>query len=695
MTRVIAFLLIAAFQLPLLSEANAATTVQNDITRATLIADTDAIKAGTPFKLGVLLEPKEGWHSYWENPGDAGLATVLTWALPQNFSASNTLWPAPERINEGPLTIYGYHNAVFLPVTITPPETLDNLQVYSISVKAEWLICKDICIPESATLDIALPVGNPASTANERWFEEHQKKFPKTLDETFAFTHNLTNIDISVPIEALGTNNISEAQFFVRESNALRYAGKQAFKTDSHTLNLSIEKSNSDTPKKLSGVLALKDGDGTTHAFDIKLEATEVAAAPAIHTPQDTQKQDIFFPLILAFALLGGLILNLMPCVLPVLSLKALAVLKKADKEKSEARKHGIAYTLGILVSFGVLAGFLISLQQAGEHVGWGYQMQSPVFVGFLIYLLFLVGLNLSGMFDLPVLLGNTGSKLASESSARGSFFTGILATAVATPCTAPFMASAVGVALTLPAWQAFLIFEALGLGLALPFLLISFAPALLRFLPKPGAWMESFKQLLAFPMYASVIWLLWVLTLQTSAMGMVWMTSGLLIIALILWMKRLFANAVTYRIVAVVLFACVIAFTLNTISTIEPIESQAMHSDMQTVPYSASSVATLRSEGKAIFVNATAAWCITCQVNAKTAIHTQAVMDVFKQNNITYMVADWTRKNTEISDFLKSFGYQGVPLYVFYPPNNAAPIVLPQILTPSVILETINQGDK
>ncbi len=690
LARAITYVLIAALQLAGLAQAEAASSVQNEITRATLVADTDAIKAGIPFKAGVLLEPKQGWHTYWENPGDAGLPTALAWALPQDFNASGILWPAPERINEGPLTIYGYHDTVFLPATITPPATLNDSEIYKVSVKVDWLVCKDICIPESATLDMAMPVGTPTTSAQSALFAAHDKIFPKVLDETFSFTQNETNLDLSIPREALNVNNISEVQFFMRQQNAMRYNEKQAFKADAHTLNVSLIKSNADVPAALSGILSVKNNSGDAKYFDIQLKAGSGSAPTPMSSHTEAAPQDVFFPLVLAFAILGGIILNLMPCVLPVLSLKALAILKKADKHKAEVRKHGIAYTFGILVSFAVLAGFLISLQQAGEHVGWGYQMQSPIFVGFLVYLMFLVGLNLSGLFNLPVLLGNTGSALANESSARGSFFTGVLATAVATPCTAPFMASAVGVALTLPSWQAFLIFEALGFGLALPFLLISFAPALLRFLPRPGAWMETFKHILAFPMYASVIWLLWVLMLQTSISGMVIILCGLLAIFLIFWMKRMFMNHSAHDWFAAIAILGTIVFTLYQINNTEYTPSQYEHGDMSSVPYSADKLTELRAQGRSVFINATAAWCITCQVNAKTAIHTQTVMDAFKEQDITYMVADWTRQNDDISNFLKSFGYQGVPLYVFYPANNGAPVVLPQLLTPSIILETI-----
>ena len=386
-------------------------------------------------KLAVVLHHPDGWHTYYKNSGDAGLPTSLTWSLPKGFSASDINWPNPQTFKEGNLTTYGYTGEVKLPVVIKTPSSLRGGDIAdeaiqknknkdwiasasprndTIKVKASWLVCKDVCVPETQELIL-----NPA---------------------------------------------------------------------------------------------------GGTNPVDSKAVA-----------------QDLFFTLLLA--ILGGLILNLMPCVLPVLSLKALALVKKSGKEREHTAWHGIAYTLGILASFAALAAILLVLQKGGQAVGWGYQMQFPAFVGFLIYLLFAVGLSLSGAFHLPILLGGVGADLANEGSLRGSFFTGVMAALVATPCTAPFMASAVGAALTLPEFEAMLVFLSLGLGLALPFLLISIFPSCLRFLPKQGAWMERFKELLAFPIYASVIWLLWVLDLQAGAGAVAIILAGMLFLVFALWL--------------------------------------------------------------------------------------------------------------------------------------------------------------
>ncbi|NBX03737.1 MAG: hypothetical protein EBR02_06730 [Alphaproteobacteria bacterium] len=584
--RIFWFVFALFFALPAFADA--------PIVRASLVAKTTGIVASENLQVGLLLEPKEeGWHTYYKDPGDAGLATSITWTLPEGFVAGEIQWPPYHVMDEDGIKVNAYDGRVFLPVDIIPPQGIaDTGAPYVLKAKAQWLVCKEICIPESAELELSLPV-----------------------------------VAAPAPLSP-------QADLFAEKKEAV------------------IESPSA------------------------PVVAAAVPPAPAQPT----------FVLTLLFALLGGLILNLMPCVLPVLTLKAFALVKKAGSNPAQARAQGVAYTLGVMLSFALIAGVLISLQQAGEAVGWGYQMQSPAFVGFLIFLLFIVGFNLSGAFELPVLLGHTGGRYASESSARGSFFTGVLATAVATPCTAPFMASAVGVALTLAPWQAMLVFLSLGLGLALPFLLISFCPPLLRLLPKPGAWMNGFKHVLAFAMYGSVIWLLWVLTLQVGAGGMVLALSAMLLMVFALLFIR-------HNIFALLLIIATVAGALSLLSEME-MQSAAVppaHAKhgVETADFSMAKIEELRAEGKTVFVDATAAWCITCQVNGRGVIHTQAVMEAFKAHNVVLVIADWTSRNPEITNFLASFGYNGVPLYVMYPPQGE-PKVLPQILTQEIVISAI-----
>ncbi len=543
--------------------------------KASLVSDTSAIVSGSPFRLAVKLDAPEGWHTYWKDPGDAGIPTKLNWELPAGFSAGEIDWPEPRKMQEGTLKINGYIGTTILPVTITTPDKL-SAEAYDLRVNAEWLACNEICIPESQELSINLPVRTTSKPQN-----------------------------------------------------------------------------------------------------------TELFLSP--RTVQPDVKKNSEFPIlaIILSAVVGGLILNIMPCVLPVLSLKTLALVKKSGQVSRHTFKYGVAYTLGILLSFAIIAAVLITLQKSGEAVGWGFQMQSPAFVGFLIYLLFLVGLNLSGLFHLPVLLGGVGQNITNENTLRGSFFTGILATLVATPCTAPFMASAVGAALTLPAWAAMLTFLGLGFGLALPFLLISIFPFLLRFLPKPGAWMERFKEFLSFPMYGAVIWLLWVLGMQKGVDGVILTICGLLLISFMIWLQNVAGGHKSEpRIFTIITVAIMLGAILFSLSQNQDKEN--------FIPYSPSALAELRKEGKAVYVDATAAWCITCQLNKRIAIDTPKTRQAFTQYNVVFMVADWTRKNPEITEFLRSFGYNGVPLNVFYPAGGGEPVVLPQILSEQIVIDTI-----
>jgi thiol:disulfide interchange protein len=542
--------------------------------KANIVSESKSISIGKNFRVGVVLEAEEGWHTYYKEPGDAGLPTRIKWQLPEGFSASEIHWPPPEVFAEGNLTTYGYSRKTLLPVTITPPADLTEAS-YNITANVQWLVCKDICIPESQTVSIELPVGNAEPSADADLFS-------KVTTDTYY---------------------IAPFSLFIT----------------------------------------------------------------------------------LFFALLGGLILNIMPCVLPILSLKTLALVKKSGHIRKHTAKYGIAYTLGILFSFATIAALLIALQRGGEAIGWGFQMQSPAFVGFLIYLLFLVGLNLSGVFHLPVLFGNTSHNI-NENSIHGSFFTGVLATLVATPCTAPFMASAIGAALSMPPWAAMLIFLTLGFGLALPFLLISIFPGLLRFLPKPGAWMEKFKELLAFPMYASVIWLLWVLGMQTGIGGVSIILCGLLLIIFMLWLHKAVGYCkLSHRLFSIMATIIMLIAMLFYIGKIDKEE-------MAYTPYSAQTLASLRAEGKAVYVDVTAAWCITCQLNKNIALETPNTRQVFKDKNITLMVADWTNKNAEITEFLRNFGHNGVPLNVFYPVGGGEPVVLPQILSEDIVIDAVSE---
>lgn len=665
--------LAALLSLLFATAAFAGDDVMSEWSHSTLISSQSTVKAGSSFKAGVLLVAKPGWHTYWENPGDAGIATNFKWKLPDGVKAGGIEWPVPEVIREETLVVYGYHNTILLPVTIDVPAdySADSLPL---NLQASWLICATICIPETADLSITLPVGkNAVASDQSAQFVQADARLPKPYEKTLQYGVSDDTLMIAVP------GNVRKTAFLPRAENVLDYTASPTVSHEGGQTILNFKRAkNGDAPDTLTGYLTLDDKT---------VDITAKKGAPLSQGAASTIA-NLPFLVTLIFALLGGLTLNLMPCVLPVLSLKALAIAKKSSRQKHEVVLQAFAYTAGVLASFALIGGLLISLQQAGEVIGWGYQMQSPVFVGALTILLFSVGLNLAGMFEVPVLFGNALQD-TKEHHLRGSFLTGVLATAVATPCTAPFMATAVGATLSLSPVLALLVFLAIGVGLALPFLLIALFPALLKYLPKPGAWMMTFKQFLAFPMFASAIWLLWVLTMQVGASGLLVMLITLLLITFLVWIKGRCTDASIFCRSAIVIL--VFAALIQGLVTISKLPTgNALKSQHEA--FSEERIETLRKQGKAVFVDATAAWCLTCQVNARVAIHTQASKEAFEDTNTVLMIADWTNRDENITRFLKRFGYNGVPLYVYFP-ITGEPVVLPQLLSESLIISTL-KGD-
>lgn len=517
--------------------------------------------------VGLDITLPEGWHTYTEPSGDAGLPPQFSWTLPPGFKAGPIIYPEHLTFSEAGLTTYGYEGHVLFPVQITPPSAIKPGEPYTLHLKGGWLVCKDICIPQETEFALTLPGAGGA--------EAPKSKFAKLFPSA--------------------------------------------------------------------------------------------EAKPVTHAPRGN-------PLLaLLLALLGGIILNLMPCVFPVLSLKCLAVVRHSERSHAQARLEGLSYTAGILACFTGLAGLLIALQQGGSVVGWGYQMQSPVFVSAMALLLFMVGLSLSGLFYFPVLLG--------DAHASSAFFTGLLAALVATPCTAPLMAPAIGIALTQPPLIALFIFEMIGLGLALPFLLVSFFPVLLKRLPKPGLWMERLKQFLAFPMYASAVWLVWVLTQQSGPNAVGAVLLAMLFITFTFWLKPKPA------LLALLLVASWTA-TLNYVHMLKPMPSMVLALEGGEA-FSETRLKELRDKGKPVFVDATAAWCITCRVNHFSTLASKEVHDAFMKKGVVVMVADWTNRDETIARYLASFGFDGVPMYVYYP-QGKEPRVLPQVLTPQIVIDTL-----
>lgn len=656
--------------------------VKNEVATATLLAQSESVAPGDPFWVAVALDMPTDWHTYWINPGDTGLAASVT---PQNLPEGVTLgpihWPAPERFEVAGLINYGYHDDVLLLMPLSVPEAYDAASI-PLQVKAEWLVCKDICIPESAELSLEIPVGS-ASPPSAR-FTETVEALPGLLEKPAIY--NYDEKALWIDLLAANAENISEA-FLISESMATTDR-PVITPTVGGGARLTYPRGPAPDDKGLKGLLIYQDG--SARQFNASVSDHVSLPPPSANTPvTDTNTvsappTDITLPLALLLAFLGGLVLNLMPCVLPVLSLKVLGLVKKAGISRSAAAMQGLAYTAGILVSFLAVAGALIALQHGGTALGWGYQLQSPVFVLGLAAVMFGVGLNLSGVFTVPGVLGNLGQKTAAQETPLGSFLTGVLATLVATPCTAPFMASAIGFALTLPPVAALAVFAALGLGLALPYLLVSLFPALRTWLPKPGAWMETFKQFLAFPMYATAAWLLWVLSTQSGPDALAIGFALLLLIGLLAWWSQ---HAITQT------RKLALLFTLSLLGGAMLAQVQEMDAAplaaIQEVhePFSESRLQELRAAGKPVFVNATANWCITCKVNERLALSRESVQAHFRNAGITVLIADWTNRDAAIGEYLASFGRSGVPTYVYYPPQGE-PVLLPQLLTAASVVE-------
>lgn len=655
------------------------TAPASPLAKAQLLLHAPQVKQGQPIPAGVLFTMQPGWHIYWQNPGDSGIPTTVMWHLPEGLTANDIQWPLPERIETSGLVNYGYGEKVILPVSLTPAR--DNISG-PVTVHAEWLVCKDICIPESADLAADLPVSSPqAQVLLTNAFEQT----PRISQAPAHFAADEKYVTLQVPVAELGLpegNGIASAEWLPIDDGIILNNAAQQFTVKDGMLILTAERGSAAVPTEWRGVLSLR-----THAEEPPIAFTlsaypdaNVAVASMLEAP--TSNLPLF--VVLVFAFLGGLILNLMPCVLPILSLKALAVAKKSGAEQRAARVQGIAYTIGVIGCFLAIAGVMLALKSAGAAIGWGFQLQQPEVIAGLFFLMLLVSLNLFGLFELPVLFGNHTSD---PHSVRGAFLTGALAVLLATPCTAPFMAPALGATLTMPTAPTLLVFAALGLGMAAPFLLISLAPAARRLLPKPGAWMARFKQFLAFPMLATAAWLLWVLSHTGGEAGLIMALAGALLVAWLVW----WAHGTPHRGLRKLLLLVAAATVAWAVFMQPGPGGVALDSGME--PYSAERLDALRAEGRPVFVDATADWCLTCKVNERLALKDAGIQQLFAEKKVVLMVADWTRRDAAITEYLAGFGRNGVPLYVYYAPG-AEPQVLPQLLTPGSVREAVSRNE-
>lgn len=695
----------------LFTAAALAQPVRTEHAQAELIAATDAIVPGKPLSVALRIKHDEGWHTYWQVPGDSGLPTRITWHLPAGWRASPLNWPLPKRLRVGPLVNYGYEGEVLLLAELMPPATLALGEAVTLAARADWLICKDICIPDGADLKLALPVR--ADAAPSRWasqFAHARAQVPQPLALPGA---EATIEDDRIRLAFAVRGSARRFEFFPLEEGRIEAAAPQPVRIAEGRVALYLTATRPVAPQfhRLKGVLVAEGGPanaergGWAGQIDVPLRAGSVPAAEAsLAAAAITGEPGLGLWLALGGAFLGGLILNLMPCVFPVLSLKLLSLVQHQRAEDAariahpSLRAHGFAYAAGVVASFVALAALLLVLRAAGTQLGWGFQLQTPAVVAALAALFFVIGLNLLGAFEV-----SWGSGLANLRAARdlrpdslaGSVGTGVLAVVVAAPCTAPFMGAALGYAMTQPPAVALTVFAALGAGMAAPYLLLTLWPRLLARLPRPGVWMLRFKQAMAFPMFGTVVWLLWVLAQQIGADGLGLTLAALVLLGLAAWALGLSqqgargARWLAAGAAALGLYAVALATQAPTAPRARAGASADLVQEDAWQPWSQAAMQRALTAGRPVFVDFTAAWCITCQANKRLVLTSDSVLRAFAEKGVVPMRADWTNRDEEITRELARFQRNGVPLYVLYRPDGSTQ-VLPELLTRSVVLQAL-----
>jgi DsbC/DsbD-like thiol-disulfide interchange protein/cytochrome c biogenesis protein CcdA len=672
MTFLKAVLALLAMALALPAEAQLPVPAKGNHIAAELIASGPVVP-GEPLDLALLFRPEPGWHGYWKNPGDAGLGMTLEWDLPEGWSAGEALYPVPHKLLIAGLMNHVYESdyAVLVPLTVPADATVAS--IVPIAVEANWLACTDqICVPESATLTLRLTSGE---APRDPRFDQWRAALPPLLDSPARFELTADRLRLAIPLPA--SLELEMPHVFVETVQLVDYPAAQVFRRSGDVLVVEIpRKGIAESADTITGILKLDEaGNGVTFEAapgDVPSGGTLIAGADA----------GALAPLwlLLGGALLGGLILNLMPCVFPILSLKALT-LARAGESEADARREGVAYTAGVVLACLALGALLLALRALGSEIGWAFQLQEPGVVVALLVLAVLITANFAGLYELPSL------SFTREGGRASAFSTGVLAAFVATPCTGPFMAGAMGAALLLPWWQGLLLFAVLGFGLALPFLLLGYVPGLRKLLPKPGKWMETFRKVLAVPMgltALALLWLCWRLGGEGFALAALLLAAG--IVALLAWRQRRILPLAIGG-VAACLAAAVSLPLLHT-----PRSAAAERGILAAVPFSAAALAEARAANRPVFLWFTADWCLTCKVNESVAIEREATRAAFEKAGVVAMRGDWTRRDPEITRFLTAHGAGGVPLYVWYAPGEDGE-VLPQVLGPDSLVE-LAQGE-
>jgi len=668
--------------------AKGTAVVSTEHATVTLLSEQVKAEPDQTLWLALRFELIPHWHIYWRNPGASGSAPLIRWTLPAGWEAGEVQWPVPKRIRVGPLTNYGYEDSVSLLVPVEVPPGPLPAGPQTLIAEAEWLVCRVDCIPESGRLTLELNKagsGSIAATETRELFTAARAQWPTVTTLAGDYRLEGDTLAISVAMPDTLSPALADVWFAANEWGPVDASGVQRWEQTATAMTLTVPAGDvppaGDAP--LQGLLVVESehkGTLLRSGYPLRLAAQPPAAA----------NRNLSLMTALVFAFLGGLILNIMPCVLPVLSIKILGFVREAGANQQRLTAHGLVYASGVLASFTVLATLLLMLRAGGASLGWGFQLQSPLLVTLLAYLMLLVGLNLSGVFSTGGRLMDAGQSLTRSGGLLNTFATGVLAVIVASPCTAPFMGAALGFAITRTGGEALAVFLTLGAGFTLPVLLLSLFPGWLRFIPKPGPWMKTFQQVLAFPMFATAAWLLWVLSQQTEARAYAGALAGLVAVAFAAWLYGQWRPGRWRLGLLAAGLAAFLALAIGPMVASEaPATSRAAAQD--ETPWSEQRVQALSAAGRPVFVNFTAAWCITCKVNEQLALSTDNTRALFEARSVAYLVADWTRRDPVISQQLERYGRSGVPLYLLYSPAADQPLVLPQLLTEGIVAEAID----
>ncbi|WP_162527560.1 protein-disulfide reductase DsbD family protein [Casimicrobium huifangae] len=689
-----------------------AAPIKTEHAEVELIAEKTALVVGEKNTIGLSIKHAPHWHTYWKNPGDSGYPTKITWQVPAGYGVGEFDWPTPKRLATGPIINFGYEGEVVLPLTVSVPTSAKPGDGITLKGKAEWLVCKDVCIPEEGEVAVTLPVGEkgkdaPAGPAAARFVAARaaQPGDASAWKATLYAAPNPTRevwLDVTAPAN---TGNLTGLDVFPVQEQISDPSVQQVYRTErGYAVKLKLvdgAKLTDSFPVLLAAVGAPVGAKGelsgntlatvSTSAFALPAGATALAATGAA-SGATSGGTDLTFWSALALAFVGGMILNLMPCVFPVLSLKILSFAQHSGSAANGAkqmRQHGIFYAVGVVLSFLVLAGALLALKGAGSAVGWGFQLQNPGVVWVLAVIFFLIGLNLMGAFEVGQLAPSSLLSMQAKHPGVDAFFSGVLAVIAASPCTAPFMGAALGFALTQSAAAALAVFAALGLGMALPYVLLAWFPKWLDKLPRPGPWMVNFKQVLAFPMFVTVVWLVWVLSLQAGADGAAIGLLGLVGLAFGAWLIGSMRPTVRWVGVAAALVAAVLAWPAGEPAQTATSAATGKSGSANWQPWDPAAVAKLNAEGKPVFVDFTAAWCVSCQANKRLVLTRAEIEQAFAAKNVTLMRADWTNRDERITQALTAMGRSGVPVYVLHAPGKPAQL-LPELLTTGIVKEAL-----